>query len=934
MLPSNEPEGASMEHNMKLGSASLSTLPPEQETIRAKCFHPSGSFVEFPAAEIEQSIPERFEKVVQKYPERLAIKTRTHSFSYEKLNHLANRIARAILERCGDDSELVALVLTKDAPMVAAILGALKAGKAYIPVDPSHPASRNRYLIEDTRARLLLSDNHNFSITMELAEGRRELINIDEIDSEISAENPRLKISPDDLAYVRYTSGSTGKPKGVMENQRNLLHVVMRHTNSFHICAEDRLMFLGSWGKHAFRGLLNGAALYPTNVMENGFVHVRKSLADEEITICHSTPSVFRHLVETFSPHGSFPSLRLIRLAGEPVARRDVELFKIHFSSKCVLVNEFGSTEAGTIAHYFIDKETQISGNTVPVGYPVDDTRILLLADGKPAAVDDVGEIAISSKYLSPGYWQRPDLTELAFLPDPLESDKRIYLTGDLGLLRADGCLVHVGRRDFQLKIRGNRVEVTETEMALLSHPAIKDAIVTGREDQDGNQCLVAYFVPSIKPAPAAKDLRSFLSVKLPDYMVPTMFVILDALPLTHTGKVDRNALLQPQKSLLSPSPPYIAPRSALEAKMAGIWAEVLAVEKVGLHDNFFDLGGQSLLAAKLFVRLDEEFGVSLPLSDLLAAPTVQTLAARYASLERFKDSPVLVALRVGGGLNPVYAVPGVFGNVLGYADLCHSLGLEQPFYAFQSIGLDGARAPLESIEMIAEVYVAEIHKVQPRGPYALIGACFGGTVAYEMARQLLDHGEEVAFLGLLDPGRGQREEGASGFYAAPRFVRLTNAIGSLLTSRLLLYVKELWELKRGHRIGFLKNKIHRLTLKLVHDRALRGIQRELHQLEVYKANKLAHKRYRRKPLNGKVRVLEIFESTHPRNKRSSGGIDWQQLWTGGEPEKHSVPGKDSGDMMTGQNARVLAALLNERLRAAFTQEIRRANITANEVHK
>lgn len=598
-----------------------------QQAIWEKCFHPNGSFVEFRREEIEQSIQSRFEQIVAKYPDQLAVKTRNHALTYDALNRMANRMARAVLAHRGDGNEPIVLLLENDAPLAAAILGALKAGKIYVPLDPSHPHARISYIRDDTRTKLILTDNKNVSTARELVQGGCELLNIEELDSNFSPENPGLNVSPDSLAYIRYTSGSTGQPKGVMEKHRNLLHVIMRQTNAFHICADDRLVFLGAWGKHIFRGLLNGAALYPANVKEKGLAHVAKWLAEETITIYYSISSVFRHFIDTLTAHETFPSLRVVRLAGEPVAGKEVELFKRHFSPQCILVNELGCTEAGTIAHYIIDKETQITTNTVPVGHAVEDTEVLLLDEGKRLGFDEIGEIAVKSRYLSPGYWRRPDLTTAAFLPNPEGGDERIYLTGDLGFMRSDGCLVHLGRKDLQSKIRGNRVEVTEIEMALLGHPSIKEAVVVTKEDREGNQRLVAYLVPSIQLTPPISELRSFLNTKLPEYMIPSAFMILDAMPLIPNGKVDRRALPLAANSRPELNTPFVPSRTPLEEKLSQIWAEVLSLDQVGVHDNFLELGGHSLAAARVISRVLKTFELELSIQSLFQSPTVAEMA-------------------------------------------------------------------------------------------------------------------------------------------------------------------------------------------------------------------------------------------------------------------------------------------------------------------
>jgi acyl carrier protein len=347
---------------------------------------------------------------------------------------------------------------------------------------------------------------------------------------------------------------------------------------------------------------------------------------------------------------------------------------------------------------------------------------------------------------------------------------------------------------------------------------------------------------------------------------------------------VDRKALPDPVTSRPELETAFVGPRNSTEEKLAKIWTEVLGLDQVGIHDNFFDLGGHSLLAAKLFTRLDEEFGRVLSLSVLFAAPTVCLLAEHYLASMAPKKFSALVPLKTEGSLPPVFAVPGVFGNVVGLADLCRGLGAEQPFYGLQSIGLDGKEAPFDSIEEVASLYVSEIRRVQSYGPYALIGACFGARVACEMAYQLLKASEEIAFLGLLDPIGLIRDEAIETPASSFRTINRTQVLGRFVTDRLGLYFEE-----------------------------LRG---EIYQLEVFKANRLAGRRYHRKSLNGDLRSLEIFMLSHPRNTRME-TFNWKTLW-GGETVRHHVPGKDSGDMLSGENAQVLAELLRERLRAAF----------------
>jgi amino acid adenylation domain-containing protein len=614
-------------------SGLIADLPPEQQAIRAKCFHPSGSFVEFRKEEIEQSIPSRFEKIVAQYPDRIAVKTKNYTLTYDALNKMANRIARAIVVQRGEGEEPIALLLENDAAMITAILGVFKTGKICVPLDPAHHEARASYIVEDSQTNLILTNTKSLPRAHKLAQGVCQVINMDEIDSGLSTQNLGVSIAPHAFAYILYTSGSTGQPKGVVCTHRRLLHDVMHNTNDFHMCADDRVSLLSSPGGGqamgaVASGLLNGATLCMWNVREEGLAALADWLVTEQITLYNSSPTVFRNFMKTLNGNEEFPQLRLVKLGSEPLYRTDVELYRRHFPSDCLLVNNLAGTETGSFRQYVIDKETRITSDIVPVGYTVPDKAVLLLDDdGKEVGFNEIGEIAVKSCYLSPGYWRKPDLTQAKFLPDPNGGDKRIYLTGDLGRMLPDGCLVHLGRKDLQIKIRGNRVEPAEVEMALLGLDGVKEAVVVAGEDLSGNKRLVAYLVPNKQPAPSVSALRRALAGKLPDYMVPSAFVFLEALPLTPNGKIDRRALPAPSPSRPDLDISFVAPRTPIEEELARIWTEVLSVDQVGVHDSFFELGGHSLTATQVISRVISNFRVELPVQSLFEAPTVAEMA-------------------------------------------------------------------------------------------------------------------------------------------------------------------------------------------------------------------------------------------------------------------------------------------------------------------
>ena len=610
-----------------------------------RCLGPNNPFVEFERTDIEQSLPVRFEQMVLKYPNRVAVKTGTHSLTYRELNVSSNRLAHSILQARGKDSDAVALQLEHGADLVVAILGVLKVGGVYQYVDPSYPVKRIADILADLQPGLVLTNDKSFYRSEELARSSHRYLNIDELDPSISAENPSITMSPDALAWILYTSGSTGRPKGVVHNHRNLLHNIMTYTNSMHIGTQDRLSLLHSCNvitsaKNLFGALLNGAAVYPFNVREEGLQRLIAWMIQEGITVYHSVPSLFRHLTDALTGEEKFPRLRLIALGGEPLTKRDVERYKKYFSSDCILVNMLGNTEMGTYRQYFIDKTTPITRSILPAGYAVGDKEIQLLnEEAREEGPGDIGEIVVKSRYLAVGYWRDPAASKAVFIADPNGGDERTYLTGDLGRMATDGCLTYLGRKDFQVKIRGHRVDVAEVEAALLDHAAVKEAVVVAQDDPRNEKRLVAYLAQNPTEGLSGDELRNFMGLRLPDYMIPSAFVWLDRLPLSPDGKVDRQTLPAPNWTESKVGANFVLPRNHLEKIIAGIWQDVLQLEKVGVHDNFFDLGGHSLLLFAVHEKLRGHSDQDLSVIDMLKHPTISSLAQFLNSVEIVQSS-------------------------------------------------------------------------------------------------------------------------------------------------------------------------------------------------------------------------------------------------------------------------------------------------------
>ena len=720
-----------------------------------------------PGRAVETSLVGRFEKIVRQQPHRVAVKMGEVAVTYAELNAMSNRVARAILAARSSDPEPIALLFATGVAQVAAVWGVLKAGKFFVLLDPSFPKDRLALILGDCQAKFLMADEQNLSVARQTADNACRLMEFESIDNRSSGENLELEILPTDLAFIVYTSGSTGRPKGVAWNHLNKLQSLMRCANR--VCAQDRVAALSSGTSNAifniFLTLLSGAELLPFDVKENGATRLASWLLEERISVCQIASPLFRNLCAALTGEERFPALHLLRLRSEAVYKTDVDLYKKYFPRNCVLANGLSSSETGALMKYTIDHDTEIIGNEVPLGYPLQGIEILLLDDdGKQVGYNEVGEIVVRSCYLSEGYWQRPDLTQSKFKPDPDGGEKRLYLTGDLGLMRLDGCILYKGRKDFRVKVRGYGVDTTEVEKLLLNYPAVREAVVVPKQNRSGESFLVAYFTVRDHSVPTISELRSFLLEKLADYMIPSVFVKLDAIPLTFNGKLDRSALPAPDTSRPQLDAAYAAPRNSIEEKLVALWEEILDVRPVGIHDNFFDLGGHSLAGAGLISHLNRMLGVDLAVRVLFEAPTVAQMAAfvqtgqQMPVKRKFNKSngqpSYLVELQSGRDNKRVFFFPGGGGTepeFFVYAKLARYVGMDYSFYGLRARGGDGKSEPHRDVEEMAADYIQVIRSVQPHGPYILVGECFGGVAAHEVARQLNAAGEKIALLALMD---------------------------------------------------------------------------------------------------------------------------------------------------------------------------------------
>ncbi|HEX3146286.1 MAG TPA: amino acid adenylation domain-containing protein, partial [Pyrinomonadaceae bacterium] len=715
-----------------------------------------------------QSIQELFEEQASSTPEAPALIWDDGELAYRDLNARANQLARYLRDRGVKADTRVAVCMHRSPDLIVAVLAILKAGGAYVPLDPAYPQNRLEFMMTDSGAPLMLTQT---AIAAQLP-ANDSVICIDALGDRLSRQsesNLKCASGADNLAYVMYTSGSTGNPKGVTVTHRNVVRLV-KNTNYASFSPDEVFLQASTisfdastfeiWGS-----LLNGARLVMLPAGPPSLKELADAIKRHKVTTLWLTAGLFHLMVDNHLD--DLRGLRQLLAGGDVLSVPHVKRVFQELPN-CRLINGYGPTENTTFTCcYPLNDLSKVNGS-VPIGFPISNTSVYVLdRHSNPVPVGVPGELYIGGDGLARGYLDRPELTDERFVRNPFSvNEDRLYRTGDLVRYKATGEIEFIGRVDNQVKVRGFRIELGEIEAALMQHRGIREAVVVARKDS-GDKHLVGYLVPRHGDL-RTEEVREFLQTRLPEYMVPSVFVTLAALPLSPMGKIDRRALPEPNEIQREIENGFIAPVDELELKLTRLWEQVLRVSPIGTDENFFELGGHSLLAVKLFAEIEKNFGKNLPLATLFQAPTVGQLA-RVLRDEGWQDGwSSLVPINAGGARTPFFCVHAAGGNVLEYHDLARLLGPDQPFYGLQAKGLDGKSDPHTSIKEMAAHYIKEMREVQPIGPYLLGGRSSGGTIAFEMAVQLAAQGERVALLALfdtfpagyfklLDPSLGQR---------------------------------------------------------------------------------------------------------------------------------------------------------------------------------
>ena len=700
---------------------------------------------EFPG---DLCIPEIVEQEAERRPDAIAIESGEDNITYAELNQRTNRIATRLREHGVGAESFVGVMLERSSDLVIALLATLKAGGVYVPINLSDPPLRSRFILENAGIKTVLT---NRVIAETLADKDLTIVCVDADDLPDASESS-IHSDPDNLAYVMYTSGSTGTPKGVGITHRNVAALV-KNANYARFNSDETFLQLApsSFDASTFEiwaCLLNGARLvvYPQGTPS--LSELGEFVSRTQVTTLFLTTGLFHQFLDTNVR--SIGAVKQLLTGGDVLSPAHVNK-AVEQIEDCLFVNCYGPTEATVMACAY-----QVGPNrpatSVPIGRPISNSRVYIINSSQPAGVGERGELFIGGAGLGRGYHNRPDLTAERFVPDPYgpEPGARLYRTGDAARYLNTGLIQFLGRVDNQVKISGFRIEPGEIETALCSHPDVTSALVLAREDTPGDKRLVAYAVAGGQPPPTTEELRNYLRERVPEYMVPSVVMILDALPLTAHGKVDHNALPAPQFVSRSGGD-YVAPQNDLQQQLVDIWEELFKLHPIGITDDFFELGGHSLMMIMMVARIEERLGKRVVMAELFAEPTIGHLSELIGHGKETLFQSLIVPMQPEGSNPPFFSPHASGGNLWCYRDLAQHIGIEQPLYGVQPRTPETGLVVHTEIEVMAAEYIEAMRNMQPAGPYFLGGWSMGGVIAFEMARQLQEQGETIGMLALFD---------------------------------------------------------------------------------------------------------------------------------------------------------------------------------------
>jgi amino acid adenylation domain-containing protein len=785
------------------------------------------------------------------------------SLTYTELNRKANQLASYLQEGGAGPDELVGICMERSIDMIVSVVATIKAGAAYVPFDPAYPAERLAFMLEDTRAPIILTQQ---KLEDKLPKEKTKIICVDRDESLISGQptdNPPVSSTGENLAYVIYTSGSTGRPKGVAMRQGALVNLMQWQLENFSFNEPARTLQFASLNfdvsfQEIFSTLSSGGALVLIDdVLRRDARGLLQHIVGNKVQRIFLPFVALKHLAEASEYMSVTPTdLREVITAGEQLQITPAIVSFFEGLPQCTLENQYGPSETHVVTAYRLQGPPKQWPALPPIGGAITNTKCNLLDDQLRALHDgEVGELYLGGDCLARGYLYRQDLTAAKFIDDPFgSSGSRLYKTGDLARVLPDGNIQFLGRIDHQVKINGFRIELGEIEAVLHQHATIKEAAVIARAADGGENQLIAYVVTHPDQNISAGELRQFLKSKLPHYMVPARFVRLKALPLNPNGKVDRKALPEGEPMIENIVVDFKPPQTPMQMQLQLVFERFLKKRPIGIDASFFELGGDSLQALNLIIELERVTGKTLPLGILYEAPTIDALSK---AIERHTDTKwsSLVPLQPLGKRAPLFFVHTTPGDVLGYGNLVYQLGTEQPSYGFQSLGFYDPKQSHQRVEEMAAYYVQLLREFQPTGPYYLGGWCYGGIIAVEMAHQLRAAGQEIAFLGLIETPAPPPEKDIFRFY-----LRRVDCLLKMNPIHWFRYLRAKIRYYSGVKEAN-EERFRRVEKTDPKDGPVEEINKHLERLEhVYAVNDRALKFYRSKRFPGKVTLFNAAQ--------------------------------------------------------------------------
>lgn len=891
-----------------------------------------------------------FEAQAKRTPNNIAVSFKNQQLTYQELNQRANQLARYLQTLGVKSGVLVGLNLEPCLDAIVGLLGVLKAGGTYVSIAPTSGQDSLAFILEDAQISLVLTQS---SLVEKFSEHQAQVICLDSDWERIAVhatENLGYYTTDQTLACVMYVSGCDGKPNGIAITHRNLVTHSLAISETWELTERDRLLLISSISCNSFieslfpTWIAGATAIIQPQELQNSTAQFFPFIAQQQISVVNLPTAFWYELVnEPSISLQTLPlSLRLVMVGGEKVSRHAYLTWVEKVGKRSRWLNAYGSLETTLSTTIYDPENATEASNTrseIPIGKAIANTKIYILdRRSQPVPIGIPGEIYISGIGTAQGYFNRPDLTSEKFIPNPFSSESGAYLyrSGDLGRYLSDGNIEFLGRLDNQVKIHGFRIELAEIETIIGQYPGVQKTVVIAKEDVPEDKHLVAYLVPQQGETLENEQLLNFLQQKLPEHLLPSAFAIVDSLPLNANGQVDRQALpaLNPTNSKIEKT--FVAAEEPLQIQLTEIWENVLGIRPIGITDNFFDLGGHSLIAVRLFAEIEKIVGKTLPLSILLQAPTIEKLANLIgekslsiqpnsepqqglfksflgkviARFSKSNNSPLkklivedenqanlktgewlpwssLVPLQTNGDKPPIFCVHGAGESILYYRDFANYLGSNQPFYALQARGVDGREAPLTRVDKMAAHYIKEIQTIQPQGPYFLGGYSFGGLVVWEMAQQLVAQGQKVALLAIFDTSSPTCRKTTIKPIPTPK--RISRHLNNLLEVG-PTYILEQIEGKSSWLEYMLKQRLQKFAFKVYLNvsRILPYAYRK--QVKIKDFNKQAAKEYVPKAYIGRVTVFRAEERPITNGQEVDPNMGWSELALGGLDIQH-VPG-------------------------------------------